>query len=768
MKRLLLTLWLCPILAIAGSDRPQLSAAQSGQFSEEAFLSSSVSPWSPPDQISVSEAPDFVVAQDGSGTHQTIQAALNAVARAEGKSRVAIKPGTYREVICHKSLAPLLLFGTGKGPKDVQIVNNLYAGQSLTDRSQNPCTQPSGSMIGTAGSATMVLEGDDIQLVNLSVHNDAMADVFDGKNYPTGAGESGGAQGVALSVKGDRIHLQEVELWGHQDTFYVRRVDEQSQLGRPSRVLFERGSVAGDVDFIFGDATLVIRKSLVLSRSGRRTPPNGGHILAPSTPHHISHGFLVSRSWLLAEEGLKPASHSLGRAWDYGVKHGAYTAGISPNGHAVIRDSTLGPHIRSWSASTSRRPFSSLGPLSNRFFEFRNESTAGDERDITPSYGGWASLRGVSGGSMASAHRVFDASNRTELFRALAAPGEEPRIIRIHDAILMDTDEAGKRLAIDHFRDPDFSWEKFLHKYAPERWGRERPHGSLEDARKRSAAAQARHVIARIPSNTTIIGASPRAGIHFGGLAIDQGQNIIIRRLNFSQAYDHFPLWDPKDGHLGEWNSNYDNLSLRGAKGVWIDENHFTSLLDKEVPSSMLGRPVEHFDALLDITHRSDWITVSRNVFESHRKGTLVGGSDRPFDQGTLRVTFHNNDWHNVYSRSPRIRYGLVHAYNNRYTISVERASSFEYSVGIGVKAQVLLQSNVWSTPPNIRPEKLVKAWGGEFMKSENALFNGMPIRLAEGKFDENLSWSPPYRYKLQNALDVERRPIRHGFTPID
>jgi pectate lyase len=329
----------------------------------------------------------------------------------------------------------------------------------------------------------------------------------------------------------------------------------------------------------------------------------------------------------------------------------------------------------------------------------------------------------------------------------------------------MDTDAAGKRLAIDHFRDPDFSWEKFLHEYAPERWGRERPHGKLEEARKRSAAAQARHVIARVPSNTTIIGASPRAGIHFGGLAIDQGQNIIIRRLNFSQAYDHFPLWDPKDGQLGEWNSNYDNLSLRGAKGVWIDENHFTSLIDKEVPSSMLDRPVEHFDALLDITHRSDWITVSRNVFKSHRKGTLVGGSDRPFDQGTLRVTFHDNHWHDVGSRSPRIRYGLVHLYNNLYTISDDRAAFFEYSVGIGVKAQVLLQSNVWKAPPSIPLTKLIKAWGGEVMRSEDSRFNGKPIRIAEGRFDENLSWSPPYRYKIRDALEVDGRLSHQGST---
>ena len=75
----------------------------------------------------------------------------------------------------------------------------------------------------------------------------------------------GGAQAVALLTRGDRVQLEEVRLLGHQDTFEAERVT-----GRPGRVLVRRSEIRGDVDFIFGGATLVIDDSLIVSRAGRR------------------------------------------------------------------------------------------------------------------------------------------------------------------------------------------------------------------------------------------------------------------------------------------------------------------------------------------------------------------------------------------------------------------------------------------------------------------------------------------------------------------
>src|SRR5256885_10905276 len=110
----------------------------------------------------------------------------------------------------------------------------------------------------------------------------------------------------------------------------------------------------------------------MLAGAGRRTPGKGGHVVAPSTPHGGRLGFLVQHSRFVAAPGVAPISISLGRAWDEGVARGAWRAGASPNGQALVRDSALGPHIAPWAASTSRRPFQASGPEANRMHEVAN------------------------------------------------------------------------------------------------------------------------------------------------------------------------------------------------------------------------------------------------------------------------------------------------------------------------------------------------------------------------------------------------------------
>ncbi|MEY2776377.1 MAG: hypothetical protein RLY30_475 [Pseudomonadota bacterium] len=745
----------------AVTERPEMSEQDAREYTESLYLGDANVPWTPVGSVARSANPDFTVAQDGSGTHRTIQSALDALPRSGRPFSIAVKDGVYRELICIQDRVPFTLYGLGKAPRDVQIVYSLYAGLSSAIHQANPCITAQSPIVGTAGSSTAFLQGNQISLANLSISNDSMEGVFNGQGYPLGAGESGGAQGVALTVQGDQIHLQNVELWGHQDTFYVRRASSLRD-AEPQRILFENGLVAGDVDFIFGDATLVIRNSLILSRSGRRTPPNGGHILAPSTPTNQRLGFLVSRSWLLAEAGLARKSHSLGRAWDFGVINGGYQPGISPNGQALIRDSILGPHVRPWYMSTSRRPYAADGPFANRLLEFRNVSTEGPERDILPRFGGWASLAGVVGGSMASPDRVFDIHTRRDLVQALALEGLSPRILRVHREIRMDSSETGSILTEEDFRDADFQWSAFEAAYSPKTWGMKRPQGPLEEARRRSGRHQARHVIARIPSNTTVIGMTQEAGITGGGLSIDDGENIVVRGLRFRQARDYFPQWDPSDGRAGDWNAQYDSLALRRATRVWVDGNHFSSHISEETPRTLFDRPIEHFDALLDITHRSDLITVSWNRFEEHRKVTLVGGSDRADDADALRVTFHHNHYRDVGSRAPRVRFGKVHLYNNLYTMSAGAERWFDYSIGLGKESQVLMQSNAWEIPKDIPLNRLLKNWGGRVLKEVDSSVNGRSVQLKAAieldqqvSFDSEATFFPPYRFRLEPSASL-------------
>jgi len=39
-----------------------------------------------------------------------------------------------------------------------------------------------------------------------------------------------------------------------------------------------------------------------------------------------------------------------------------------------------------------------------------------------------------------------------------------------------------------------------------------------------------------------------------------------------------FPEWSPRDGVTGNWNSQYDAISVRNATHVWIDHNRFADV----------------------------------------------------------------------------------------------------------------------------------------------------------------------------------------------
>lgn len=318
---------------------------------------------------------DRVVAKDGSGTHSTLQAAIDSLPNAnttQNRSFILIKPGEYREIVCAKDKAPFTLYSRSNA-KDVVVIESRYNAQvkaaGQTASACFPLTQDTS--YGTFGSTTMAVHANDVQLVGFTVANDSMEKVKDGKNYPVGAGESGGAQGVALSTKGDRIHLKDMRLIAHQDTLFTDRVGPVQ-----GRVFVENSMIAGDVDFIFGGARLVIDKTLIISRAGRRTPGNGGHVVAPSTAPQEPLGFLVIRSQLLGQAGLASGSISLGRAWDFGVKRGEWRPGSSPNGEATITQSQLGPHfgegLSAWGRSTAGREPTYEGPMAMRMREFGN------------------------------------------------------------------------------------------------------------------------------------------------------------------------------------------------------------------------------------------------------------------------------------------------------------------------------------------------------------------------------------------------------------
>ncbi|XHS78579.1 pectinesterase family protein [Burkholderiaceae bacterium UC74_6] len=742
MRAIALLLALCAA-ASAQAQRPQLDDAEAKRYGTADYLGD----WQPQAITLDANKPDFIVGPGG--THRTVQAALDALpAKSDRRLRILVKPGTYRETVCVKDRAAFLLYGEEDAAKTVIVDGHYNAEAKAQGAPANPCEPVlNATTWGTYGSASFAVFSSDAQFANLTIANDAMDKVRDGQGYPAGVGEAGGAQAVAFMTKGDKIQLQNVRLVGHQDTFFVRG---------PGRVFVDRSFISGDVDFIFGNATLVIDRSTILSRYGRRAPGSGGYLLAPSTPAAAERGFLVTRSRLMGEPGLEPGSIRLGRAWDEGVPKGEWKTG-SPNGQALVRDSELGPHLGTvgagWGNSTSRRPYAASGPQANRFSEYRN--AANIDREVLGPKNGWAAFEGgTRGGADAKPDHVFDVYKRSELVAAFSL-GSTPKIIRIHGLIDFSRDEQGRHVVPASFADREYNFKEFLQAYDPETWGRKDPIGPLEGARKRSSKRQAEWMQLRVPSNTTLIGVGEGAGLNAGSLFLDGVDNIIIRRLRITDAYDFFPEWQPRDNGHGEWNSEYDAITLRGATHVWIDHCTFNDgdRPDQAEPLAF-GQRIQHHDGLVDITRGSDLVTVSWNVFSQHDKTMLIGGSDsgKPYDDGHLRVTLHHNLWEQLMERTPRVRFGQVHVYNNLFVARADAAYGYHYSLGLGIESRIFSEANAWEASPGIGPEKLTRALKGtRLFDRGNNLLNGQPVDLLAGLrsanpgqgFSADVGWSP-------------------------
>jgi pectate lyase len=261
--------------------------------------------------------------------------------------------------------------------------------------------------------------------------------------------------------------------------------------------------------------------------------------------------------------------------------------------------------------------------------------------------------------------------------------------------------------------------------FDPATWGRTRvPSGPLETARVAAHTKQQNRIRVNLTSNTTLVGLGPDARIVNAHVRVNNVQNVIIRNITFEDAFDCFPQWDPTDGALGNWNSSYDNISLTGATNVWVDHNAFN---DGEHPDSAqpvyFGRPFVIHDGAVDITNASDLATVSWNRFDEHDKVMLIGSSDgATADVGKLRVTVHHNVFDSSVQRTPRVRFGQVHVYNNYYVVKSE---TYGYSWGVGVQSQIYAENNYFVTDGTVDPSRFISRFNGTLIFIGDTLLNG-------------------------------------------
>jgi pectate lyase len=279
-----------------------------------------------------------------------------------------------------------------------------------------------------------------------------------------------------------------------------------------------------------------------------------------------------------------------------------------------------------------------------------------------------------------------------------------------------------------------------------------------------STADQAKRGRVSLPANTTLVGLGANAGFVNAHIDVTRVSQVIIRNLRLRNPCDVAPEWDPNDGAKGNWNAQFDAVSIVGSHHVWVDHNSFT-----DAPNTDDLLPVENgkhrqcHDGALDVRDAADFVTISYNHFALHQKNMLIGASDKATgDAGHLRVTISNNLFEHVASRAPRVRFGQVHLFNN-YHVGERKHPAYPYEYGVGVAhgARIVSHANAFEIAGARSCKDAIRNFADDGTDSADAgiltdtgsLLNGATI--APCGQAATPAWSVPYPFTPRPAEAV-------------
>ncbi|WKA05512.1 hypothetical protein VitviT2T_023475 [Vitis vinifera] len=220
---------------------------------------------------------NIVVAKDGSGDYTTITAAVSAASKRSGTGRyvIYVKAGTYNENIeIGAKLKNIMLLGDGIGKTIITGSKSVGGGST------------------TFNSATVAAVGDGFIGRGLTIRNTAGA-----ANH----------QAVALRSGSDLSVFYQCSFEGYQDTLYVHS----------ERQFYRECDIYGTVDFIFGNAAVVLQNCNIYPRN----PPNKTNTITAQgrTDPNQNTGISIHNCKVTAASDLKSVQSSvktyLGRPW---------------------------------------------------------------------------------------------------------------------------------------------------------------------------------------------------------------------------------------------------------------------------------------------------------------------------------------------------------------------------------------------------------------------------------------------------------------------
>lgn len=224
-----------------------------------------------------------LVSQDGKGDFQTIQEAIDAIPEGNTEAwTVKVGPGEYYEKVrIPAGKGNLTLVGAGAGR--TVLWSDDYAGSGIRGQ-----------------KAALAIDADDVTVARMTIKNTHV-------NIREIPGENSRSQAQAVSIgRCDRVAFYDCRITGYQDTFYANG----------GRVYLSNCYVEGNVDFIYGAATMVFDKCEIFANQ------HDSYLTAASTQKSRKFGINFLDCTLSAKNPGEPDADGvpfygfyLGRPW---------------------------------------------------------------------------------------------------------------------------------------------------------------------------------------------------------------------------------------------------------------------------------------------------------------------------------------------------------------------------------------------------------------------------------------------------------------------
>ncbi|HEX6683889.1 MAG TPA: hypothetical protein VF062_13890 [Candidatus Limnocylindrales bacterium] len=203
-------------------------------------------------------------------------------------------------------------------------------------------------------------------------------------------------------------------------------------------------------------------------------------------------------------------------------------------------------------------------------------------------------------------------------------------------------------------------------------------------------------------SNVSIIGVGGGAVFDQLGIHIREARNIIIQNVTIRNV--------KKSG--SPTSNGGDAIGMEtNVRNIWVDH----------VTLEASGGESEGFDGLFDMKDNTQYVTLSYSILRNSGRGGLVGSSESDLSNGF--ITYHHNLYQNIDSRTPLLRGGIAHIYNNSYV------SIIESGINSRAGARAKVDNNYFRNAKDVL---------GTFYTSEAGFWQ------VSGNIFDNVTWSSP------------------------